>query len=133
MDIFSCWTLCVDDRATQPVNELKQALLKACEQVHSDYIHSVTERSVALYYKYNGPSTYASLMKDLSKRKTLSAISAPLKALSQMYMEIGLQGFAGIIIHHDNTSIVIHNQGNVRRSIPLYCSIEMSKVVQKVA
>lgn len=133
MDIFTCWSICFDDRATQRPDELKQALLKACEQVHIDYIHTLIDRSVAYYYKYNGPSTFTSLMKTLSKTRDFATISSAFKSLSQMYSEIGLQGFAGIIIQYDNTSIVIHNQGNIRQSVPLYCSIQMSKVFQKAA
>ncbi len=133
MDIFSCLNLYFNDRRTETTNKFKSAILQACEQVHSDYVHTLTEHSVTRYYKYNGPNTFASTVKTLSKRSDLSAISTPLKALSQLYMGIGVHKYVGIIIQHDNTSIVIHNYGNTRHSMPLYCSINMSKVLQNAA
>ncbi len=93
-----------------------------------DYASSLSERTVTHFYKYNGPSTYNTVMTEISKRRDAAHIKNILKVLAKMYEAIGLHGFAGIIIQYDNTSIVVNNNGNIRRSIPLYCTLQMSKV-----
>ncbi len=133
MDCFSCFTLLFNDRTPAERNQTKTAILKATEQVHSDYAHTLTERTVTHYYKYNGPSTYNTVMCDISKRSDLSDHKYSLKVLAQMYQDIGLDGFAGIIIQYNNTSIIVNNNTHNRRSIPLYCTLQLSKVTQPAA
>lgn len=133
MDCFSCIALLFNEHTPAELNELKQSILKAVEQVHTDYARTLTERSVTHFYKYNGPSTYNSVMTDISKRRDLAAHKPTLKVLAKMYDAIGLHGFAGIIIQYNNTSIIVNNNSNNRRSIALYCTLNLEKVSQKAA
>ncbi len=128
MDFSSCFDFFFESRPSAEEQATKQATLKALEQVHVDYAHSLSQGKVTHYYKYNGPSTYNSVMTDISKRRDVAAFKYSLKVLAKMYDDIGLHGFAGIIIQYDNTSIVVNNNGNIRRSIPLYCTLQMPKV-----
>jgi hypothetical protein len=128
MDFSSCFDFFFESRPSAEEQATKQAILKAIEQVHMDYASSLSERTVTHFYKYNGPSTYNTVMTEISKRRDAAHIKNILKVLAKMYEAIGLHGFAGIIIQYDNTSIVVNNNGNIRRSIPLYCTLQMSKV-----
>ncbi len=128
MDFSSCFDFFFESRPSAEEQATKQAILKAIEQVHVDYAHTLSQGKVTHYYKYNGPSTYNSVMTDISKRRDTAAIKYPLKVLAKMYNDIGLHGFAGIIIQYDNTSIVVNNNSDIRRSLALYCTIQMSKV-----
>lgn len=133
MDCLSCLSLIFDDQTPAERNALKEAILKATEQIHMDYAHTLTQSTVTHYYKYNGPSTYSSAMTIISKRRDVASYKHSVKALARMYDAIGLHGFAGIIIQYDNTSIILNNNGQTRRSIPLYITIQLSKVTQKGA
>ncbi len=133
MDCFSCLAFLFDEQTTAERDELKRAILKATEQIHTDYAHTLTQTTVTHYYKYNGPSTYNSVMTDISKRRDLAAHKPTLKVLASMYDAIGLHGFAGIIIQYDNTSIFLNNNSHNRRSVPLYCTLNLGKVTQKAA
>lgn len=134
MDFFSCFDLIFDRRPSAKAQATKQAILKATEQVHTDYAHSLTQNTVTHFYKYNGPSTYSKMMSDISKRREFVQYKYSLKVLSHMYDAIGLHGFAGIIIQYDNTSIIVNNNSNNRRSVALYCTLQLSKVeLQKAA
>ena len=128
MDCFSCIALLFNDHTPAERKELKEVILKAIEQVHIDYVHNLTEKTVTHYYKYNGPSTYNSVMTNVSKLRILAAHKPVLKVLTNMYDVIGLHGFAGIIIQYDNTSIVVNNNSNIRHSVALYCTLNLKKV-----
>jgi len=130
MDCFSCIALLFNEHTPAERNQLKDAIMKATDQVHMDYLHTLTERTITHYYKYNGPSTYNKVMCDISKRRDMSEQKYALKALAQMYKAIGLDGFAGIIIQYNNSSIIVNNNTQNRRSIPLYCTLQLSKVPQ---
>ncbi len=134
MDCFSCLSLIFDEETPAEREHLKQAILTATQQVHADYAQTLTERTATYYYKYNGPSSFNKSVNIVTKHRALSSHKPTLNVLAKMYHMLNLQGYAGIIIQHDTISIILNNYGReCRRSIPLYCTLDLSRVAAKKA